>query len=218
MQLSAALGWSLMYGVGRAQQTGAAWATTLELAEELDDTEYRRRALWGLCIDQFNNGNVGTAVGFARRFASLSANSTDAIELMMADRIQATALHYLGDQRSARHHIDRALAHMQSRQGTQDRRFPARSAGIRTLFPGAHLVAARFSGSGTACGRAQYRGRAEIGQVLSYCSVLGQGACPVAFLSGDLEAAARYCAMLIDHTERHPYVSGTFGRNVSSAW
>ena len=63
MQLSAALGWSLMYGVGRAQQTGAAWATTLELAEELDDTEYRRRALWGLCIDQFNNGNVGTAVG-----------------------------------------------------------------------------------------------------------------------------------------------------------
>ena len=32
----------------------------------LDDTDYRRRALWGLCIDQFNNGNVRTALGFAR--------------------------------------------------------------------------------------------------------------------------------------------------------
>ena len=72
MQLSAALGWSLMYGVGRARESGAAWATTLELAEELDDTGYRLRALWGLCIDQFNSGNVSTALGFARRFAGLS--------------------------------------------------------------------------------------------------------------------------------------------------
>jgi predicted ATPase len=31
MQLSAALAWSLMYGVGRAREAGAAWATTLEL-------------------------------------------------------------------------------------------------------------------------------------------------------------------------------------------
>ena len=74
--------------------------------------------LSGAVIDQFNNGNVGTAVGFARRFASLSANSTNAIELMMADRIQATALHYLGDQKvpaiisTERSHM------MQSRHGS----------------------------------------------------------------------------------------------------
>src|SRR4029077_9545532 len=48
MQLSAALGWSLMYGVGRARETSAAWAATLELAERLDDQGYRLRALWGL--------------------------------------------------------------------------------------------------------------------------------------------------------------------------
>jgi predicted ATPase len=34
--------------------------------------------------------------------------------------------------------------------------------------------------------------------------VLGQGACPIAFLAGDLDAAERYGAMLLDHTERHP--------------
>ena len=112
MQLSAALAWSLMYGVGRAREAGPAWATTLELAERLDDTGYRLRALWGLCIDQFNNGELRAALEFARRFADLAANSSDAIDLMMADRLLATTLHYFGDQRKARHHIDRALAHL----------------------------------------------------------------------------------------------------------
>ena len=44
----------------------------------------------------------------------------------------------------------------------------------------------------------------SVGQPLSFCSVLGQAACPIAFWAGDLEAAARYGAMLLDHTERHP--------------
>jgi predicted ATPase len=43
-----------------------------------------------------------------------------------------------------------------------------------------------------------------IGQALSFCSVLGQGACPIAFWAGDFDAAERYGAMLLDHTERHP--------------
>src|SRR6185295_5600599 len=94
MQLSWALGWSLMYGVGRAREAGPAWATTLDLAERLDDRGYRLRALWGLCIDQFNNGDLRAALEFARRFAGLAADSSDAIDLMMADRLLATAHHY----------------------------------------------------------------------------------------------------------------------------
>ena len=46
-------------------------------------------------------------------------------------------------------------------------------------------------------------GRA-IGHALSFCSVLGQGACPIAFLAGNFDAAAGYGAMLLDHTERYP--------------
>src|SRR5262249_35293688 len=47
MQLSAALGWALMYGVGRAREAGPAWSTALALAERLGDKDYRLRALWG---------------------------------------------------------------------------------------------------------------------------------------------------------------------------
>jgi predicted ATPase len=43
-----------------------------------------------------------------------------------------------------------------------------------------------------------------VGQALSFCSVLGQGACPIALWTGNLDAAERCGALLADHTERHP--------------
>jgi predicted ATPase/DNA-binding winged helix-turn-helix (wHTH) protein len=205
MQLSWALAWSLMYGVGRAREAGPAWATTLELAEGLDDTGYRLRALWGLCIDQFNNGELGAALEFARRFADLAAHSSDAIDLMMADRLLATAQHYFGDQRKARNHIDRALAQLAAlAQQPQivrvrfDMRVSTHYFQARILWlQGFAEQALRVVEHNIAEGNA-------VGQALSFCSVLGQGACPIAFWAGDLDAAERYGAMLLDHTERHP--------------
>jgi len=111
MQLYAALGWSLAYGVGQARETAAAWTKTLELAEVLGNIEFRRHALWGLCIDQFNTGNVRTALSYAEQFAGLVSSSDSAIERMKAVRILATSLHYLGDQKRAHHHIDQALSY-----------------------------------------------------------------------------------------------------------
>ena len=101
MQLSAARGWSLMYGVGRAREAGPAWAATLQLAEQLGDRDYLLRALWGLCIDQFNNGEFRRALEFANRFAEVVADSGNPVDRMMADRLLATTLHYRGDQRLA---------------------------------------------------------------------------------------------------------------------
>jgi hypothetical protein len=205
MQLSRALGWSLMYGVGRAREAGPAWATTLELAERLDDRRYRLSALWSLCIDQFNNGDLRAALEFARRHAELAALSGDAIDLMMADRLLATAQHYFGDQREARHHIDRALGQLaalalqpQIVRVRFDMRisthyFQARILWLQGFAEQALRVVDRNIEEGKA-----------IGQALSFCSVLGQGACPIAFWAGDLDAAERYGAMLLDHTERHP--------------
>jgi predicted ATPase/DNA-binding winged helix-turn-helix (wHTH) protein len=205
MQLSAALGWSLMYGVGRAREAGPAWATTLELADQLDDREYRLRALWGLCIDQFNNGEIRKALEFAHRFVEGAANSTDPIDSMMADRLLATALHYLGDQKGARHHIERVLVHL------ADLTLKPRIVRFRfDLRVSTHYFQARIlwlQGFADQALRAVERNIEEghaSGHALTFCSVLGQAACPIAFLAGDLDAAERYCAALLDHTERHP--------------
>jgi hypothetical protein len=194
-----------MYGVGRVQQAGPAWTTTLELAERLDDRRYRLDALWSLCIDQFNNGDLRTALEFARRHADVATLSGDAVRLMMADRLLATAQHYFGDQREARHRIDRALAQLaalalqpQIVRVRFDMRisthyFQARILWLQGFAEQAQRVVDRNIEEGNA-----------VGQALSFCSVLGQGACPIAFWAGDLDAAERYGAMLLDHTERHP--------------
>ncbi len=204
MQLFAALGWSLMYGVGRAREAGSVWTTTLELADQLDDADYRLRALWGLCIDQFNNGEFLRALDFARRFASLAETSADPSDLATADRIIATTLHFLGDQKSARDHIDRVLvrlATLAERPQVVRFRFDVR---VSTHYFLARILwlqgfadqAIRLVGQNIEEGRA-------IGHALTFCSVLGQAACPIAFLAGDFDTAELYCAMMLDHTEHH---------------
>jgi len=205
MQLSWALGWSLMYGVGRAREAGPAWATTLDLAERLDDTGYRLRALWSLCIDQFNNGDLRAALGFARRFAGLAKQTSDAIDLMMADRILATALHYFGDQGEARHHIERALAQLAAlAQQPQIVRVRFEMRVSTHYFQARILWLQGFAEQALRVVEHNIEEGNAVGQALSFCSVLGQGACPIAYWAGDLDAAERYGAMLVEHTERHP--------------
>jgi predicted ATPase/DNA-binding winged helix-turn-helix (wHTH) protein len=204
MQLSAALGWSLMYGVGRARETSAAWTATLELAEQLDDNSYQLRALWGLCIDQFNVGELRTALAFARRLADMVAKSTDAIDLMMADRILATALHYFGDQKNARHHIERMLAsHAALAQQPQIVRFQFDQRVTAHYFQARILWLQGFADQAMHVVEGNIEESRTIGNPLSFCSVLGQGACPIAFLSGDFDAAEHYGAMLFEHADRH---------------
>ncbi|MGY4357437.1 putative ATPase [Bradyrhizobium sp. i1.7.7] len=202
MQLLSALGWSLMYGEGRAREARPILETTLELADRLDDKDFRLRALWGLCIDQFNNGQFGKARALADRFANAAANSSDRTDLMLGDRLMAVALHYLGDQNDARLRIERVNASLHVlaekpkifpldlRISTQY--FRARILWLQGLADQAQALAARNIEEGRANGHA-----------LTFCSVLGQAACPIAFWSGDFEAAERHGAELLEHTERH---------------
>jgi predicted ATPase/DNA-binding winged helix-turn-helix (wHTH) protein len=200
MQLLAAIGWSLIYSVGRSPEAGTALGKALDLADQLNDNEYRLRALWGLCIDQFNNGEFAHALGFARRFAETATDSADPVNLIMGDRLLAVAFHYLGDQRKARFHIDRAHAHL-SDLGDQPKIFPL------DLQTSTHYFRARvlwLQGLADQSVRLVAQ-NVEEGRrhALTFCSVLGQGACPIYYFAGDLDAAARYGEALLEHCERH---------------
>jgi predicted ATPase len=114
-------------------------------------------------------------------------------------------MHYLGDQNLAHHHITRTLSRLadltpkpQLIRFRFDLRvsahyFQARILWLLGLADQAMRVVERNIEEGHASGHA-----------LTFCSVLGQAACPITFLAGDLDAAERYCALLIEHTERHP--------------
>lgn len=202
MQLLAALGWSLMYGEGRAREARQILEATLQLAERLDDKDFRLRALWGLCIDQFNNGEFGKARALAERFTTTAASSPDKTDLMLADRLMAVALHYLGDQTEARVRIDRVNAslHMLAEKpkifpldlGVSTHYFRARILWLQGLADQALELAADNIEEGRANGHA-----------LTFCSVLGQSACLLAFFAGDYDAAQRYGTELLGHAERH---------------
>jgi predicted ATPase/DNA-binding winged helix-turn-helix (wHTH) protein len=202
MQLSAALGWSLTYSQGRARDARPALAVTLELADRLDDKDYRLRALWGLCIDQFNNGEFLKALEFAQRFTKAAEASPDPTDAMLADRLLAATLHFLGDQPAARRHIDRVNASLdflaeKPKIFPLDLRISTHYFRARILWLQGHAdQALRLVEHNIEEGRAN-------GHALTFCSVLGQAACPIAFLSGDFDAAERYGEMLFEHTERH---------------
>jgi predicted ATPase/DNA-binding winged helix-turn-helix (wHTH) protein len=202
MQLLAALGWSLMYGEGRARGAGLALATTLELANRLDDKDHRLRALWGLCIDQFNNGEFGKALEFAHRFTKAAQQSPDPTDLMLADRLMAVSLHYLGDQKAARHHIDRvdASLHLLAEKPKifpLDLRISTHYFRARILWlQGLATQSLALVTKNVEEGRANHH-------ALTFCSVLGQSACPITYLAGDLDAAERYGTDLLEHADRH---------------
>jgi len=202
MQLLAALGWSLMYGEGRAREARPILEATHELADRLDDKDFRLRALWGLCIDQFNNGEFGKARALADRFTIIAASSPDETDLMLADRLMAVALHYLGDQTDAAIRIDRVNASLHVLT-EKPKIFPL-DLGVSTQYFRARILWLRGSADQALelAARNIEEGRAN-GHALTFCSVLGQSACLLNFFAGDYDAAKRHGVELLGHADRH---------------
>jgi predicted ATPase/DNA-binding winged helix-turn-helix (wHTH) protein len=204
MRLSAALGWSRTFSAGSACETDDPWATTLDLAKQLGDVEYRSRALWGLWLDSLKNGELPRALDLARQFEATVSDSADPIDRLIADRLLATTEHYIGDQEKARFHIERMLrryvppgrrsqlVRFQRDQWVTARYFQARIVWLQGFADQAVRIAEN------AVVEAQ-----SLDHALLLGSALGQAACLIALLNGDMDAAERHAAMLLDHADRH---------------
>ena len=112
MKLHAALGASLMYTRGAGSEIGAAWTKALEIAESLDDAEYQLRSLWGLWLFHINSGQHRVALALAQRFCSAGGERPDPNDRLIGERMIGVSQYYLGDQSSARRHLERVLAAM----------------------------------------------------------------------------------------------------------
>jgi predicted ATPase/DNA-binding winged helix-turn-helix (wHTH) protein len=204
MQLHSVLAASLMSTKGAAPEVDAAWTTALEIAERLDDNEYQLRALSALFWYRIAVGEYQPALGLAERFCALAATRSELGDQMIGERMLGAAQHHLGDQRSARGHIERMLASYvaPTRRSNvirfhRDQGLAARALLARILwlqgYPSQAIRAAQ-----SAVEEAQASEHA-----LSLCSTLANAACPIALLLGDLSAAEQYVSMLLDHSARH---------------
>ena len=203
MQLSEALGAALMYTRGAAPETRAAFERAFEIGESLEDTDYRLRALWGLWVDRMNDGAVRDATRLAEQFSLLASNSADPIAVPIGDRMLGFALHFLGEQADARRRIERMFTgHVPDLHDRPIVRFqfdPWLTARMRLAvilwLQGFPDQARRTVESSTA-------DALSMNHPVTLCNALAQGACPIALLTGDLDAAERYVKMLLHYAER----------------
>ena len=90
---------------------GAAFTKALDIAESLGDPS-TSCALSGACIS-ITPGAVDTvtALPFAQKFHDLAEARTDPNDRLFGERMVGAAKHFLGDQISARRHLEQVLAH-----------------------------------------------------------------------------------------------------------
>jgi predicted ATPase/DNA-binding winged helix-turn-helix (wHTH) protein len=202
MQLYAALSAALFLTKGSCPETLAVWTNAFEIAESLDDADYRLRAVWGLYVDCITSGRYRAALALAERFCSYAAKTTDPADAPVGDLLVGVALHALGDLEGARRHFERMLG----------RYVAKRSHIIRFLYDQRLMAHSYYSLIRWLEGFADQAIRNIECQVVdarasdhpvTLANALLQSACPVALLVGDLALAERYVKALMDLSARH---------------
>jgi predicted ATPase/DNA-binding winged helix-turn-helix (wHTH) protein len=210
MKLFTALGWALIWT--NVPASGAAWGTALKLAETLDDTEYRLRALRGMWTASLTIGDFNNSLALAKRFHRVAASTTNPSDLAVADRMMGWALHFLGDQTSAEKHTRRALQHYVTPTYRSDivrfqfdQQVSARSVLARILWlKGLHDQAQR-----EITRNVEYA--ISINHTISLCYALALAACPIALQNGDLARAEHYTSMLLQqNAQQHLRAYGDY--------
>ncbi|MHA4870521.1 ATP-binding protein [Duganella sp. PWIR1] len=113
MQLRAALGAAILYARGPVAETMQAWTRVLALAEQLDDQDYRLRAMWGMAVYSSYTGDDDAVLALGGKVRRIAASgSAGHFAAFSLDRLIATAMHYGGDQKTARCRLEQLLAQL----------------------------------------------------------------------------------------------------------
>ncbi len=202
MQLHAALGAVLFLTKGSGPETLAAWTSVFEIAESLDDVDYRLRALWGLFVDCITSGRYRAALAVAERFCTCAAKSTDPADGPIGDRLVGVALLALGDLEGARRHIERMLSGYVAR-GSHIIRFQYDQRVVARSYHSHVLWLQGFADQAMRSVECQVVKARASDHPVSLSHTLLQAACPVALLVGDLTLAERYVKAIMDLSARN---------------
>ena len=204
LELVAALGFAMTNSTGLLPETIAVLQSALALARQMGDVDHEMRALWSLWTCRFNNAENRGSLEIANQFVDIATNAGSDEDLLVGKRLMGVTLHYMGHQVGARSALQMMVE------------------GYRPAYHERHRI--RFQFDQLALGRAVLarvlwlQGLAdqalwltrknvdhavEVGHAISTCYALAEGACPVALMARDLEAAERYVRMLLDTATRH---------------
>jgi predicted ATPase len=206
MRLHAALGAS----TPEAAEMGAAFTKVFDTAESLGDTEYQLRAHRGLYFYHTGSSRYRAALPFAQKFHDLAMSGSNPDDRLFGERMIGVAKHFLGDQISARLHLEQVLTHYAvTDHGRGIIRFQDVIRFGTDLRVSARVFLARvlwlqgFSDQAVRTAEISIAEAQATGHAISLCYALSLAACPIALWLGNLVAAANYTAMLLDHSRRH---------------
>jgi predicted ATPase/DNA-binding winged helix-turn-helix (wHTH) protein len=204
MQLRTALGGLLIYTQGPGPEVHAALESALQIAESLDDHDYRLRALWGLWTARINNGEYKIALELAERIHALALRENHPLDLAVSDRGLGYSWHFIGDHIKARTYLEKMAARS---IGTQ-----RRSLIIRYQFD--QLITGRMR-YGWILWLLGYPERARrtievslddlwsVDHAVSICTALGLGTCQVSLAVGDYADAEHYIDAMSELATRY---------------
>jgi hypothetical protein len=120
------------------------------------------------------------------------------------------AKHFLGDQTSARRHLEQALIHYAPTYHGRDVirlqdiiRFQIDGQVSARAFLARVLWLQGFSDQAVRTAEMSIEEAQATGHALSLCYALALAACPIALWVGNLTTAAHYAGMLVDHSRKH---------------
>ena len=207
MKLQAALGTSTL----DAAEMGEAFTAVLTIAESLGDSEYQLRAFRGLYFYHAGSGQFRAALPYAQRFHRLATRGSDQYDRLFGEHYMGAAQHYIGDQITARRHLEHVLAHASSDQRPDfihlrdiirfqtDLQVSARTFLSRVLW------LQGFADGAVRTAEISIKEAQASGHALSLCYALALAACPIALWTGNLAAAARHTEMLLQHSRKHSF-------------
>ena len=198
MKLLEAREFVLLYTTGQLPENDGLWRKVLRIAEKLGDDEYRGRALWGLSVYHLYRGDFRELLSIAQNFSTID-KSSNPLPGVMHSFMTGTALHYLGDQTSARQHFDS----MVNQNFTPERHalFAHRTAASAKLS--IILWMQGFPDQAVRRAQSAIDDARSLGNALLLCNILAHATCPLALYVGDLATAERWVAMLLDRSSKH---------------
>lgn len=204
MRLLTAHGMALLSTMGSGVDVRKAFSQSFDIAERLDNRDYRLRNLWGLCSVCLNEGNFRAARELADRFHQLALASGDPNAIAWAELLMGGVISVLGDLSMARRYVEGAV---------QRRDLDAPHASSNRFLFNRHILAQGLLGSilwqqGHADeGKGQLdesvREALQGSDVLSLCNLVGNWMCVLLLERGDLAEAERYLALIVEQASRY---------------
>jgi predicted ATPase/DNA-binding winged helix-turn-helix (wHTH) protein len=204
MLLRAAHGLSVMYTDGPVNETVSSWARVLELAQQVDDTEYQLQALYGIWLFKLLVSECRLAMALAEQFQRVARRRATVIDIAMGDRVMATTLHYLGDQAGACAYALRALdGPVSANQYVQTIHYGVDQRVGALVMLSRALWLQGFADQAIQAAQASVDEAVKVGHANSLCLALADAATLISILVGNRADAEHFGAMLIEHAERH---------------